>query len=67
MDLNMQCITVWCLLQYFNLAICHQRCYNGGTCTSPDVCTCANGWGGDDCTRGIDKCIVDCTGVCLLL
>ena len=25
------------------------RCANGGNCTAPDVCTCAEGWQGYDC------------------
>jgi len=39
----------------FILAICHQHCYNGGTCTSPGMCTCASGWGGGDCRQGMNK------------
>jgi hypothetical protein len=27
------------------------ECYNGGSCIAPDVCTCADGWGGFDCTQ----------------
>ena len=34
------------------IAICRQRCYNGGTCTSPGVCRCADGWGGNNCRKG---------------
>lgn len=26
-------------------------CYNGGSCILPDVCTCADGWGGYDCSE----------------
>ena len=39
-------------------AQCTGGCQNGGTCTSPDVCTCAPGWTGSDCGTGewnIDK------------
>ncbi|KAJ1453111.1 hypothetical protein M885DRAFT_287612 [Pelagophyceae sp. CCMP2097] len=25
------------------------ECLHGGSCISPDVCTCADGWAGDDC------------------
>jgi len=25
------------------------QCYNGGACVAPDVCQCADGWGGYDC------------------
>jgi len=33
-------------------ALCHQGCYNGGTCTLPGTCTCAFGWSGENCTTG---------------
>ena len=34
-------------------AVCSPSCKNGGTCSSPNTCTCANGWNGDPCTNGI--------------
>ena len=34
------------------IAYCSQGCYNGGTCTSPGICTCADGWKGADCREG---------------
>ena len=33
-------------------AVCTPSCENGGTCTSPNTCTCQNGWSGDSCTNG---------------
>ena len=35
------------------IAFCSQRCYNGGTCTAPNNCTCQSGWTGHDCTLGL--------------
>ena len=32
------------------VAICTPTCSNGGTCSSPGVCTCASGWNGTRCT-----------------
>ena len=37
-------------------AICFSGCANGGSCTAPNTCTCALGWGGSDCTT--DLCAV---------
>ena len=38
----------------YPVAICSQGCHNGGTCVSPDICSCVTGWEGNDCKRG--KC-----------
>ena len=32
---------------------CTPECENGGTCTSPGVCTCVAGWRGVRCQEGI--------------
>ena len=40
------------LLLMHVVAIC-SVCYNGGTCISPEVCSCVAGWTGDDCSEGI--------------
>ena len=32
------------------LAVCSPVCSNGGTCSNPNVCTCASGWSGSICT-----------------
>ena len=37
---------------FIYVAQCTGGCQNGGTCTSPDVCTCAPGWAGSDCRTG---------------
>ena len=33
-------------------ALCHPACLNNGTCTSPGVCECEDGWEGDYCEQG---------------
>ena len=30
-------------------AVCNSGCYNGGTCVSPNTCSCASGWTGRSC------------------
>ena len=30
-------------------AVCAPDCMNGGTCTSPNMCQCGDGWSGDHC------------------
>ena len=37
---------------YSTVALCTQGCYNGGTCTSPEMCSCSAGWTGNDCRTG---------------
>ena len=32
---------------------CLQTCYNGGSCTAPDTCTCASGWFDSNCTTPV--------------
>jgi hypothetical protein len=34
-------------------AVCTQICENRGVCSGPDVCSCAAGWAGVDCTRPV--------------
>ena len=38
---------------FCDTAICTPRCANGGTCTSPNRCSCRPGWTGSRCTIGI--------------
>jgi len=50
------------------------RCFNGGSCLAPDVCTCADGYEGDDCNtplcrhRQVDGAVSSCLngGICSL-
>merc|ERR1711988_1546546 len=35
------------------------RCANGGNCTAPDTCTCAEGWTGYDCRTPICTVVAD--------
>lgn len=35
------------------------RCANGGNCTAPEVCTCAEGWTGYDCRTPICEVVAD--------
>lgn len=36
--------------------VCSSGCYNGGTCVSPDTCSCARGWTGGNCRQDINEC-----------
>ena len=47
------------------LAVCTPECQNGGTCSSPGVCTCAPGWEGSRCTVGVCVCVRACVCVCV--
>lgn len=44
--------------KYFStyIAVCTPSCMNGGTCTSPGICSCAEGWSGVRCQEGIAIC-----------
>ena len=35
------------------------RCSNGGNCTAPDICTCAEGWTGFDCKTPVCSTVAD--------
>jgi len=35
------------------------RCSNGGNCTAPDVCVCAEGWTGFDCRTPVCEAVAD--------
>ncbi|CAM9417789.1 unnamed protein product [Discosporangium mesarthrocarpum] len=37
------------------------RCHNGGNCTAPDHCECAEGWTGYDCKTPICEVVADMT------
>ena len=46
-------ITLTCLFSICSKAICSDTCQNGGTCSSPDTCSCAHGWTGSTCSEGL--------------
>lgn len=33
------------------IAVCTEKCQNGGTCAQPDHCRCPDGWSGPTCER----------------
>ena len=33
-------------------AVCSSGCYNGGSCVSPNRCSCVRGWTGGNCRTG---------------
>ena len=37
-------------VQYF-IAMCSPSCQNGGTCSSPNSCSCRSGWSGSSCSQ----------------
>ena len=39
-------IVVLCVL------VCLAGCFNGGYCSSSEICTCPSGWTGNDCRQG---------------
>ncbi|CAH1159443.1 unnamed protein product [Phaedon cochleariae] len=36
--------------------VCNQKCLNGGACSSPGRCACANGYTGNSCELDLDEC-----------
>ncbi|XP_043943101.1 protein kinase C-binding protein NELL2 [Protopterus annectens] len=38
-------------------AFCEEGCKNGGTCISPNVCVCPQGFTGHNCQTDIDECL----------
>ena len=50
------------------VAECAGGCQNGGTCTLPDVCTCAPGWTGTNCELGKVTCSYNvCSMLCCMI
>jgi len=63
------CSTPVCAQGYYD-PFCHDlpeapagegcyRCANGGNCTAPDLCTCAEGWTGYDCREPVCEVVAD--------
>ena len=46
-------ITLTCVFLICSKAICSETCQHGGTCSSPDTCSCAHGWTGSTCSEGL--------------
>jgi len=46
-------ICVLLIMYQLHVAVCSTGCFNGGNCTSPDVCTCTSQWTGRDCRQGM--------------
>lgn len=44
------------------VAICQQKCLNGGVCTRPNVCSCSNAFEGPACERDVDECATGAHG-----
>ena len=51
-------------------AVCPAGCFNGGSCTLPEVCTCAAQWTGNNCTQGMKFAVnyknCYCIAACML-
>ncbi len=54
-DLDIHAHNLFFTVFFFSTAICSPACQNGGTCTSPDSCSCPDGWAGSDCSEGRSK------------
>ena len=46
-------ISPTCAFSFCSKAICSETCQNGGTCSSPDTCSCVHGWTGSTCSEGL--------------
>ena len=44
-------ISLTCVFPFCSKAICSETCQNGGTCSSPDTCSCVHGWTGSTCSE----------------
>ena len=46
-------ISLYFVFSFCSKAICSETCQNGGTCSSPDTCSCVHGWTGSTCSEGL--------------
>ncbi|XP_060791709.1 epidermal growth factor-like protein 7 isoform X2 [Neoarius graeffei] len=53
-----ECCPGWRRLHSLNCnhALCVQACFNGGSCTRPNLCACPIGWTGRYCQIDVDEC-----------
>lgn len=44
-----------CVPSLWPLALCDGRCLNGGSCVSPNICVCPQGFSGQNCETGKNR------------
>lgn len=44
------------------IAVCQQKCLNGGVCKRPNVCSCPNAFEGPACELDVDECATGAHG-----
>ena len=52
LSLVITCFNYYLLLPLY-IAVCDDSCNQCTECVSPGLCTCDNGWTGNDCCKGI--------------
>ncbi|XP_018403914.1 PREDICTED: uncharacterized protein LOC108780637 [Cyphomyrmex costatus] len=63
MTSNFFCCPGWSQVTHLsfgcNKPTCPTPCLNGGTCISPDKCTCPKGYTGNQCQTDVDECVIE--------